>query len=122
MGYNRFLVFQIFCSYDVVRCATIPYDVLNFSPVLMENELNFSPVLVHSLLQCKIEETTCGEIHFGLGGKRVRFGRLEYSLICGLSYEDGPSKNERDQRTSDRLITEHERRGWLQLQCIVNGV
>ena len=63
---------------------------------LTEAELNFSLVLIHTLLQCKIEATTWGEIQFGLGGKWVRFGRPKYSLICGLSYEGGPSKNEQD--------------------------
>ena len=64
-------------------------------------------MLVHTLLQKKIEATVRGEIHFGIGGKRVRFGRLEYALVSGMTYEDGPTKAEQDERKNDGLITDH---------------
>ena len=68
----------------------------------MESELGFSPVLVHTLLQKKIEATVRGEIHFGIRGKRVRFRRLEYALVSGMSYEDGPSKpNKTSEKATD---------------------
>jgi len=69
--------------------------------------LNFSTVLLHSLLLRKIHPTKRGEIHFGIGNKRVRFGRLEYALITGMSMEDGPSTEEQNDRRSDRLITDY---------------
>ena len=78
-----------------------------FEQFFTESELGFSPVLVHTLLQKKIEATVRGEIHFGIGGKRVRFGCLEYALVSGMSYEDGPTKAEQDERNNDRLITDH---------------
>ena len=48
-------------------------------------DLNFSGVLIHKLLEKRIEPTVRGEVHFDIGGQRVRFGRLEYALVTGLS-------------------------------------
>ena len=71
------------------------------------NTLNLSPVLIYSLLLRKIDPTKMGEIHFRLENKRVRFGRFEYVLICGLAMEDGPMTAEQDERKGDRLITDY---------------
>ena len=69
--------------------------------------LNFSPVLLHVLLLCKVELTTLGEIHFGLGNERVRFGRLEDALKCGFNMECGPSVDEENEHNINRLVKEH---------------
>ena len=37
----------------------------------------------------------------------MRFGCLEYSLIYDLSLDDGPSKDEQDERNNNRLIVVH---------------
>ena len=78
-----------------------------FAQFFEGSTLNFSTVLLHSLLLRKIHPTKRGEIHFGIGNKRVRFGRLEYALITGMSMEDGPSKEEQNERRSDRLIKDY---------------
>ena len=97
------LVKEKFTALDLLqRIAETP-----FAQFFEATTLNFSSVLLHSLLLRKVESTKRGEIHFGIGNKRVRFGKLEYALITGFSMEDGPTAEEQNERRSDRLVTDH---------------
>ncbi|XP_060959510.1 uncharacterized protein LOC115703779 [Cannabis sativa] len=56
----------------------------------------------------KIKSDKPDEVHFYVGRKRCRFGRVEFDLVTGLNLLPGPiEKDIKEKGSSDRLIMEY---------------
>ena len=70
--------------------------------------IQFSGAFFHQLMLHKIKSDKPDEVHFYVGRKRCRFGRVEFGLVTGLNLLPGPTEEDIKQNgSSDRLIQEY---------------
>ena len=71
-------------------------------------ETKFSGVIIHELLMRRVKSNTPTELHFYIGGKKLRFSANEFGLVTGLSFADYPARDELNLKQSNkRLLSQY---------------